>query len=207
MVFFIYMSYNYRHNYKEWSGKMLILVGPSATGKSAIVKCLQNTFKMEKFVTCTTRSPRVGEIDGVDYHFMTRDEFLNHLAEGDFIESVCYNNNFYGTLKSEVSDNKVVILEPDGVRNFYAQLSDLYSIFLNTSENVRIERMRMRGDSEESISMRVTSDRIIFDLDLLPEIDYVLDTSILSCEELAKIVYEKYKNAQNNSIKLKGDLS
>ena len=76
---------------------MLILVGPSATGKSEIVKCLVNKFQMKKFVTCTTRLPRPGEVDGVDYYFMSKDEFLVHLEKGDFIDCVSYNDHFYGT--------------------------------------------------------------------------------------------------------------
>lgn len=176
---------------------MLILVGPSATGKSEIVKCLVNKFQMEKFVTCTTRLPRPGEVNGVDYYFMSKDEFLLHLEKGDFIESVSYNDHFYGTLKKEANPNKVVILEPEGLKNFYAMLNDLYSVYLNTEENIRINRMIFRGDSDSSISKRIALDRIIFNPDNLDNIDYILDTSILSCEELAQIIYEKYKNAQN----------
>ncbi len=176
---------------------MLILVGPSATGKSEIVKCLQKNYQMEKFVTCTTRLPRIGEVNGVDYHFMTQEEFIAHLNKDDFIESVNYNGNYYGTLKNEANNNKVVILEPEGVANFYAKLDDLYSVFLNTDEQIRIERMKKRGDSNANIMQRITSDRILFDLSKMSNIDYVLDTSILSCEDLAKIIYEKYKNAQN----------
>ena len=85
----------------------------------------------------------------------------------------------------------------EGVKNFYAMLNDLYSVYLNTDENIRIKRMKIRGDSDSSISKRIASDRIIFNPDNLDDIDYILDTSILSCEELAQIIYEKYKNAQN----------
>ena len=57
---------------------MLVLVGPSASGKSAIVKCLESKYGIKKFITCTTRPMRVGEVDKVDYYFMTKEEFNVH---------------------------------------------------------------------------------------------------------------------------------
>ena len=58
---------------------MLVLVGPSASGKSAIVKCLESKYGIKKFITCTTRPMRVGEINGVDYFFMTKEEFAKFM--------------------------------------------------------------------------------------------------------------------------------
>ena len=74
---------------------MLVLVGPSASGKSAIVKCLTKKYGLEKFITCTTRSMRVGEVDNVDYHFLTQDEFSKLYENNEFIETVYYNGNYY----------------------------------------------------------------------------------------------------------------
>ena len=81
---------------------MLVLVSPSASGKSAIVKCLTKKYGLEKFITCTTRKVRVGEIDGVDYHFLSEEEFSNLYNNDEFIETVYYNGNYYGTLKREI---------------------------------------------------------------------------------------------------------
>ena len=97
---------------------MLVLVGPSASGKSAIVKCLESKYGIKKFITCTTRPMRVGEVDKVDYYFMSKDEFTTRYENNEFIETVFYNGNYYGTLKSEAGINKVVILEPQGLKNF-----------------------------------------------------------------------------------------
>ena len=74
---------------------MLVLVGPSASGKSAIVKCLTKKYGLVKFITCTTRTIRVGEVDGVDYHFLTQDEFFKLYDNDEFIETVYYNGNYY----------------------------------------------------------------------------------------------------------------
>ena len=64
---------------------MLVLVGPSASGKSAIVKCLESKYGIKKFITCTTRPMRVGEINGVDYFFMTKEEFATRYENDEFI--------------------------------------------------------------------------------------------------------------------------
>ena len=64
---------------------MLVLVGPSASGKSAIVKNLIKNYGLEKFITCTTRSMRVGEINGVDYYFLSNEEFSSSYEKNEFI--------------------------------------------------------------------------------------------------------------------------
>ena len=88
---------------------MLVLVGPSASGKSAIVKCLTKKYGLEKFITCTTRKVRVGEIDGVDYHFLSEEEFSNLYNNDEFIEGEIYPDSVsekslkhYGSKSSKV---------------------------------------------------------------------------------------------------------
>ena len=116
---------------------MLVIVGPSASGKTQIVQQLIKNYNMEKLVTYTTRPMRVGEVDGKDYHFISKEEFLKKLDEGFFIEHVCYNGNYYGTSFSDLSDNKVVILEPTGLKHYITFARDLIKIvFLKCSKEV-----------------------------------------------------------------------
>lgn len=89
---------------------MIILIGPSASGKTEIAKYLISTFSFNKFVTTTTRTPRVGEINDVDYHFINKDKFNDLVSNNKFIEYVNYNDNFYGTTLEEIDDKKVLIL-------------------------------------------------------------------------------------------------
>ena len=138
---------------------MLVLVGPSASGKSAIVKCLTKKYGLEKFITCTTRKIRIGEIDGVDYHFLTQDEFAEFYNNDEFIETVFYNGNYYGTLKRDVNNNKVVILEPQGLNNFVEVLDSVFAVFLQTDEAVMKERMISRGDNILEINISITKQR------------------------------------------------
>ena len=177
---------------------MLVLVGPSASGKSAIVKCLTKKYGLDKFVTCTTRKIRVGEVNNVDYHFLTLEEFSNLYNDNEFIETVYYNGNYYGTLKREVNDNKVVILEPQGLNNFVSVLDSVYAVYLQTDEEVMKERMILRGDNILEINKRLENDRILFSKDQLKKIDLTINTTTLSIEEITTIIYEKYKEYCNN---------
>lgn len=171
---------------------MLVLVGPSASGKSAIVKCLMKKYGLEKFITCTTRPMRVGEINGVDYYFLTNEEFSRLYNENEFIETVYYNGNYYGTLKKEANDNKVVILEPQGLNNFVSVLDSVYAVFLQTDEAILKERMISRGDSLLEVAKRLENDQILFSEDQLSKIDYKINTTSLSVEEISNKIYEKY---------------
>ena len=177
---------------------MLVLVGPSASGKSAIVKCLTKKYGLEKFITCTTRKVRIGEVDGVDYHFFTQEEFSELYKNDEFIETVYYNGNYYGTLKKEVNDNKVVILEPQGLNNFVAVLDSVFAVFLQTDEAVMKERMISRGDNILEINKRLENDKILFSKDQLAKIDYTINTTSLSVEEISELIYQKYLDFCNN---------
>ena len=83
---------------------MLVLVGPSASGKTQILKILMEKYGMKKLVTYTTRPMRVNEVNGIDYHFVSKEEFLNKLENDFFFETIEYNNNFYGTSKNVFSN-------------------------------------------------------------------------------------------------------
>ena len=85
------------------SGLILILSGPSGSGKSSIYKAaIGELGGIEFSVSCTTRAPRPGEVDGRDYHFITREEFDRLVSEGAFAEHADVHGNCYGTLKSEL---------------------------------------------------------------------------------------------------------
>ena len=181
---------------------MLVLVGPSASGKSAIVKELMANYGLEKFITCTTRQMRVGEVDGVDYYFFTEEEFSVRYSNDEFIETVYYNGNYYGTLKKEANDNKVVILEPQGLNNFVNVLDNVFAVYLQTDETILKERMIKRGDSMLEVMKRLENDRILFSEDQLSKIDYSINTTHLSVSEIALKIYSKYKEYCESMVSL-----
>ena len=171
---------------------MLVLVGPSASGKSAIVKCLESKYGIKKFITCTTRDKRVGEVNGIDYFFMTKEEFTTRYENDEFIETVYYNGNYYGTLKKEAGVNKVVILEPQGLNNFLEKVDNIYSVFLKTDVNILKDRMIGRGDSILDVNKRLENDKILFSKEQLSQINLEVDTSNLSVDEIAEYIVKNY---------------
>jgi guanylate kinase len=78
-------------------GKLVVISGPSGAGKTSVCRALKQRPEVEFSVSATTRAPRQGERDGVDYHFLSRDDFQRRLAENQFLEWASYNGNLYGT--------------------------------------------------------------------------------------------------------------
>src|SRR3954471_3227405 len=148
-------------------GNLVVLSGPSGVGKSTILRSLLSRFpsRLRLSVSATTRPPRPGETDGVDYYFLTPDEFTRRRQAGDFLEccEVFGRGHWYGTLLSEVrpssGDQKWVILDidVDGAEKVRAQFPDAPTIFLRPSSEAELERrLRARGtESEEAISRRL----------------------------------------------------
>lgn len=84
------------------SGMLLVVSGPSGSGKTTLCRRLADAGEARYSISCTTRQPRPGEVDGRDYHFLSREEFERRLGEGDFLEHAEVHGNRYGSLKSEV---------------------------------------------------------------------------------------------------------
>ena len=83
--------------------KVFVITGPSGVGKGTLIRSLaQQVPELEVSVSATTRPPRPGEVDGVDYHFLSEAEFDERLAAGDFVEHASYSGHRYGTLRSEL---------------------------------------------------------------------------------------------------------
>ncbi len=173
---------------------MIILVGASASGKSVVVKKMIEKYNFKKVVTYTTRDIRVGEVNDVDYHFVSREDFLNKKNNNFFLETAFYNNNYYGTAYEDISSDKVLIVEPSGANVYYEKLKDkVFIVYLQASKDERKRRMIERGDSLESINKRLKGDVEYFDMNNFNKIDLVIETEDLSVEEVADIIYQNYK--------------
>ena len=149
------------------AGQVVIISGPSGAGKSTVVDRLlaECPLPLVLSVSATTRAPRTGERDGVNYHFLSKDEFDRRRQEGEFLEckEVFGRGDWYGTLKSEVSSGlkqgNWVILEIDveGTLSALEHHGDAITIFLHPGSTEELERrLRSRGtDSDESIERRL----------------------------------------------------
>ncbi len=172
---------------------MLIIVGPSAAGKTEIVKRLTEISHLKKLVTYTTRLLRWNEIEDVDYHFISLDDFKEKLDNNFFFEYVIYNNNYYGTAINDIVPSNVVILEPNGLKKYVEQAHDKVKIcFLKCSEETRRIRMVKRKDQPDSIKRRLKSDRLCFTDEIESMADLIIDSENLSIDEAAKKIFEFY---------------
>ena len=139
-------------------GKLVIVSGPSGSGKSTVTKIVKDRLNIPLSISATTRHPRVGEVDGKDYYFLTTEEFENKIKNDEFYEYANVHGNYYGTLKKVVEDNLDkglnVILEIDvqGALIAKEKKKDAVLVFFKT-KNMEIleERLRNRNSFRECI--------------------------------------------------------
>ena len=172
---------------------MIILVGASASGKTEIAKKLISQYDFQKVVTYTTRPKRIGEKNGIDYHFISEKSFLEKKEKNFFLETTIYNGNYYGTPYDEIGLNKVLIVDPNGLKAF-RDLNDktIVTFYIIVSEEKRIERMKFRGDTNESIAKRIENDRKNFAYENIGNVDFVIEGENSSIVELTEEIFSKY---------------
>ncbi len=173
---------------------MIIIIGASASGKTEVVKKLIKEYGYKKLVTYTTREKRIGEIDGIDYNFISLDAFNKLVQNDEFFETVKYNNNYYGTLKKDIGISKVLILDPSGFKKYNNSIyKPIISFFLYSSKKMREERMIKRGDRIDTIKERLENDSIIFSCENIEGVNYIINSDALTISEIAKEINDLYK--------------
>ncbi len=117
--------------------RVFVITGPSGVGKGTLIRGLMERLpQLELSVSATTRAPRAGERDGVDYHFLTRADFDGRVAQGDFVEHADYAGRSYGTLRSELEDRLragvpvVLEIEVQGARQVRAAMPEAVQVFI-----------------------------------------------------------------------------
>jgi len=144
-------------------GRLVVISGPTASGKSTLWNHLVRRPEVEFSVSATTRKPRAGEKDGREYHFVEESQFLQWIEEGAFLEWAQVHGHYYGTLRSEVeacfARGHDVILEIDvqGVKQLQGCGLPLITIFLlPPSMDILEQRLRARGtETEEQMRQRL----------------------------------------------------
>lgn len=154
---------------------MIVLVGESASGKSSIEKYLVDNCGYNKIVSYTTRQPREGEVNGVDYHFITKSQFRRLKEQDFFAETAVYNDWYYGVAKKDCTDNKVAVLTPHGLRQV-SKIKDINvtSFYINVPRRDRLIKILQRGDNIEESYRRNLSDVGMFD-GIWDEVNYVIN--------------------------------
>ncbi len=175
-------------NSSEIIGKCIIFSAPSGAGKTTLVHKLLESSKQYAFsVSACSREPRKNERDGVDYYFIGLENFKQKISENAFVEwEEVYQDNFYGTLKSELiriwSMGKTVVFDVDVVGGLNLKKvfkSNALAIFVNPP-NMEILEERLRGrktESEEKIQIRISKAQI--EMDRATEFDVIIENNIL----------------------------
>jgi guanylate kinase len=148
--------------------EVFVITGPSGVGKGTLIRgLLARVPELELSVSATTRPPRAGERDGIDYHFLTPEQFEQHVRQGDFLEHATYSGSRYGTLGSEVqrrlSEGVPVVLEIEvqGARQVRRAMPSAVAVFI-APPSLEALRARLVGrgtDTAEQVDERMTTAR------------------------------------------------
>ena len=144
--------------------RVFVITGPSGVGKGTLIRGLMERLpKLELSVSATTRAPRPGERDGIDYHFLSREEFDRKVGEQDFVEHADYAGRSYGTLRSELEDRVregvpvVLEIEVQGARQVRAAMPEAVQVFI-APPSLAALRTRLIGrgtDDSEEVEQRL----------------------------------------------------
>jgi guanylate kinase len=178
-------------------GLLFIVSGPAGSGKGTVVNLLvKNHPEIFLSVSATTRNPRPGEVHGVHYYYISKEEFENRIVNGQMLEYTTYSGNYYGTPLKEIEEamakGKDIILEieVDGGMQVKEKLPDSAVTVMLTPPNKEVLEARLRGrgtETEDVIRWRL--DRAKEEILLLPKYDYSVVNEDGKSEECSEALY------------------
>jgi len=188
------------HLNKSHKGNLFVISAPSGAGKTSLVKALVDSLSgIRVSISHTTRPMRPGEVNGVNYHFVTRENFIEQVERSEFLEHAEVFGNLYGTSQRWVEDQLAqggdIILEIDwqGAQQIRRLMPSVISIFiLPPSREILIQRLRNRGQDSEDIIARRTAEAI-HEMTHYSESDYLIvnDQFQQALTELQAIVHSQ----------------
>jgi guanylate kinase len=180
--------------------KVFVITGPSGVGKGTLIaRLLETVPRLELAISATTRTPRPGEVDGRDYHFLSEEEFASRAEAGEFLEHATYGGNRYGTPRSEVERrlaegvSVALEIEVQGARQVREAMDEAVLVFIAPPDRTALRaRLEGRGtDTTEEIEGRMRTAEL--ELDAQPEFAHVVlnDEIERAAADLAGIVREE----------------
>jgi guanylate kinase len=162
-------------------GRLFVVSGPSGVGKGTLLKRLFSRVENLVYsISATTRPPRPGEVEGVSYHFYTREQFEAEIEHGFFFEYAAYNGNLYGTpaesirRQRELGHDVILEIEVQGAMRVHELAADAVLIYIKPPSRDELERRlrARRTESEERILSRLTT--ALYEESFLSHYDYVV---------------------------------
>ena len=178
------------------ANKLFVISGASGVGKSTVLsRVMQARNDLLFSVSATTRSPRPGEQDGVNYYFVSKDTFLDMIQKEAFLEYDAHMDNYYGTPKRQVEEklkkaHVILDIEPNGAFNVRKARPDAVLIFIAPpSLEILESRLRGRGDTSEE-QIRLRQERAFWEMEQSKRYDYtVINDQVDACaEQILKII-------------------
>ena len=176
---------------------IIVLVGKTASGKTTVANELCKNHGYKRIITYTTRPMRDNEVQDVDYHFISDEQFNKMIENNEFTEYKRYNTAHgvwsYGsvvTYEQEISDDYyVIILTPQGLRDLSKKISRYIAFYLNVSLESQLERLKKRGDEEQQIIKRLQNDAKDFE-NVFDIVDYgfFTDSTFSSPQEIVYMI-------------------
>ena len=177
---------------KMEKGLIIVISGPAGSGKGTVNAHLLKTGDFAYSVSATTRAPRPGEVDGVNYYFVSKDDFENRIADGRMLEYTEYCGNYYGTPKEEAlrviegGKNLILEIEVEGAMNIKRTYPEAILIMLlPPSFSKQEERLRGRGTETEDVILK-RLERTREEVPFVNQYDYVVynrDGGVEICAE------------------------
>lgn len=189
-------------------GLLFVISGPSGTGKGTVVKHLLKTGKFFFSVSATTRAPREEDVNGVTYHFISREEFCKKIESGEMLEHAEFSGNLYGTPKFAVEEalnegkNVILEIETKGALQIREKMPDAVLIFIlpPDMETLRSRLIGRGSETPESAELRLS--QVKREVSLLSHYDYAVvnedGKSEEAAEEILRIAHTENLRASRN---------
>jgi len=167
---------------RQQQGKLIVFSAPSGTGKSTIAKLVLERLQNIRFsVSATTRPKRSGEQEGINYYFLTKEDFEEQIRQGGFVEHEFFFGNHYGTLLDKTRDvidsgtNMLLDLDVKGALNLKRIFPDNSLLLFIKPPSIEVLQQRLKGrESEDEESMRVRLERARLELEYADRFDEVI---------------------------------
>ena len=191
--------------------KLFIISAPSGAGKTTVANYILSEFqdRIVHVITCTTRPMREGEIDGVAYHFLSKEEFKRLEEKQEFIETKVIYENYYGTPKKEIEENLksgksvLLVIDVEGAKEIIEKNEfSIVSIFLVPPSIEELERRINKRGTESQNSLKKRIGRATKEISYKDQYDFVIENNDLekTCEEVRNILKSETQNKDGKKL-------